>query len=173
MDGCLKLNPIYDQIKVNIMKTIIKTFALILLLFLIRACTFSAVKMQFTASSHINPDIKNRALPVLIRVYQLSQADIFNHATFQQLWLNDDQALGSSLIKRQEIILNPKSTAIVNIIPDENAHYIGVIALYRNPKQSQWRIIQAMPSKIAAMMSSIHVVVAGNKITFITTPQDK
>lgn len=155
------------------MKIIIKTLVFIIPLFLISACTISAVKMQLIASSYINPDAKNRALPVLIRVYQLSHADLFNNATFQQLWLNDDQTLGTALIKRQEIILNPQRTATIQIIPDDNAHYIGVIALYRNPKQSQWRIIQAMPSKIAAIMSSIHVFVAGNVITFVSTSQDK
>lgn len=140
---------------------------------MLNACTSPAITMQLTAASQINPDIKNRALPVLIRIYQLSQADAFNNATFHQLWLNDDQTLGASLVKRQEIIVNPGGTQTVQIVPENNAHFIGIIALYRNPKHSQWRLIQVMPGKVAAVMSTIHIALSDKMITFSPIQQDK
>ena len=73
------------------MKIIIKIYLPLLLSILLTACSSPAIHMQFATSSFINPDFKNRALPVLIRIYQLSQSDAFNDATFHQLWLNDDQ----------------------------------------------------------------------------------
>ena len=137
------------------------------------SCANPTITMQLTATSQINPDIRNRALPVLIRVYQLSQADSFNNATFRQLWLNDDQILGATLIKRQEIIVNPGNATTLQIVPENNAHFIGIIALYRNPKHSQWRLIHIMPGKIAAVMSAIHITISDKMIAFSPMQQDK
>lgn len=155
------------------MKIIIKIYLVLLLSILLVACSSPAIHVQFTSSSFINPDFKNRALPVLIRIYQLSQSDAFNEGTFHQLWRNDEQILGSTLIKRQELMVNPNSTTTIKLIPDKNAHYIGVIALYRNPKHSQWRLIKEMPGSIAAVFSHIYVKISGNTLSFITYAQDK
>ena len=81
--------------------------------------------------------------------------------------------LGTSLIKRQELIVNPNSTITIKLNPDKNAHYIGVIALYRNPRHSQWRLIKEMPGSIAAVFSHISVKISGNTLSFITDIQDK
>lgn len=154
------------------MKTIIKTYLLLMILTLLSGCN-PAINIQFTTSSYINPDFKNRSLPVLIRIYQLSQADAFNEATFHQLWLYDEQILGASLIKRQEIELNPNSLLVVKLTPEKNAHYLGIIALYRNPKHSQWRLIENIPNKVVAVISHVSIKISGDKLSLLSEAQDK
>ena len=153
------------------MKTLIKIYLLLVVLILLSACT-PAINIQFTSSAYINPDFKNRALPTLLRIYQLSQATSFNDATFHQLWLNDEQILGASLIKRQEFELNPNSTITVKVVPEINTHYLGIIALYRNPKHSRWRLIKIMPNSMSAVFSHISIKVSGDTLTFINDNQD-
>ncbi len=154
------------------MKTIIKIYLLLMALILLSACN-PAINIQCTTSSFINPDFKNRALPVLIRIYQLSQTGPFSEATFHQLWLYDGQVLGASLIKRQEFELNPNSQTTIKVVPDKAAHYIGIIALYRNPRHCQWRLIKTMPNSVAAVLGHVSIKISGNTLSLVNEIQDK
>lgn len=156
------------------MKIIIikKYFPIIATLFL-AACSSPAIDVKFNTTNFINPDHHNHALPILIRIYQLAQADSFKEATFHQLWLYDNNVLGAAIINRQEIVINPDSTITVKINPDKRANYMGIIALYRTPKHSQWRLIQSMPGTVSAVFSQISIKISGNTMTFTSSQRDK
>jgi type VI secretion system protein VasD len=151
----------------RVMRKIIIILLMALFAFALAACSSPAIEIKLLSQAHLNPDRKHHALPVLVRIYQLSQLEPFESATFHQLWQNDRQILGSTLKSRQEIIISPNSQMTVKVMPQKNAQYLAVVALFRKPEHHQWRLLKPMPGDLSAVMSSISIQLRGNNIEFV------
>jgi type VI secretion system protein VasD len=146
-----------------------KIILLSLILLTFTACTTPPVEMNFISMPNINPDHKHRSLPVVIRVYELTQKEPFLSATFHQLWHEDKSMLGNTYINRQEWIINPNSNITVHFQAQPQASYIGIIALFRNPDQKHWRVIKAIPGHIAAVLNHMSIQLVNNTIKIANT----
>ncbi len=140
---------------------------LISLMFLLTACSNAPVKINLVAASQLNLDTQNHALPVLVRLYELSAAEPFNSATFRQLWRHDSHLLGATLLHRQEIIINPGQTLAVNLPANNNASYVGALAIFRRPGLSEWRTLIAMPTAFDRYFSQLQIALHGNRIFIV------
>lgn len=146
-----------------------KTILLLIMLLAISACATPPVAVNFISTPHLNPDLKHRSLPVVIRVYELTQKELFVSATFRQLWHEDKATLGNTFINRQEWIINPNSHISVEINKAQNANYLGIIALFRNPDHKYWRLIQKIPDHVVAVFNQVTVKLSHNMIQFVNT----
>lgn len=146
------------------MQRFIKVWIGILLVGLLAGCT-SAMYVNFNADHQLNPNQQHRALPVQVNIYQLSDKDAFQQATFRELWQQDKQALGSSLISKRQVIIKPGDTTKVKITRDKNCHYIGIVALFRKPDGDSWRVIYEVTSTSSFIFAlKIHVDLHKNQI---------
>ena len=122
----------------------LKIFILALLVLSITACSGPMVNFGVSTDNRLNPNKKGKSTSVVIRVYQLTDKGEFERATFSELWKNDEGALGKTLLTRNEVVLNPESNTKVNVSRHEEAKYVGVVALFRNPIERRWRGVRQL-----------------------------
>jgi len=111
------------------------------LLLLLVSCSHKGVDLRLHGASDLNLDEKGSPLPVVIRVYQLTQVDGVEGVEFKHLWKNDSGILKETLLARQEITLLPDSDRTMQITLKEETNYLMVMALFRKPTGNEWRKI--------------------------------
>lgn len=131
---------------------------------LLNACGGPTVKVQLLSAKQLNPNSQGKSLPVQVRMYTLSSDTAFKQASFKDLWKHDKAILGESLIDSKEFMLSPQTRGQICFTHNRNAHYVGIIAVYRHPKNNQWRIIEKIPSFPAILVTPIKVYFNKNMI---------
>lgn len=123
--------------------------------------------LDLKARAELNTDDDGRSSPVVIRIYQLKDADNFNAASYQELVDNDSEILQESLIESKEVVLKPDTSISIDTPFDKKADVVGVIALFKEPnlKDNSWRILLERgdlyitePRQIIASQYSIKLV---------------
>lgn len=94
---------------------------------------------HIVAADTVNPDIKGRASPVVLRLYQLRAASAFQEADFFPLYDKEQPTLGAELIRREEFTLRPGEARKFTLDLDAEARYIGIAVAFRDIDQSHWR----------------------------------
>jgi len=143
----------------------IKQLALIgMLSILIAACgSTGEKKVDFTylisAADNINPDITGRATSVVVRVYQLSNKINFENASYQDLFLESGNSLGTEFIAVNEYLVDPGTSKELDVEISENTTYIGVVVGYRSVDMVTWRTIKAAPEQSWFSSAGFEVVI--------------
>ena len=87
---------------------------------------------------------------------------------FNQLWKNDEGILGKTLLTRNELILNPASKDQVELDKHDEAKYVGVVAVFRNPIDRKWRALRELSddwfTKQLSLSASLDVSLVGNTL---------
>lgn len=109
-------------------------------------CMNHTVNLDMQTGLSVNPDVSQKSLPVKVRVYQLSDKTAFEQATFRQLWLQDKQILGGSMLARQSLMMAPNSKQKLELDRNKKAKYLAAIAIFRDPNVGQWRALEKMPT---------------------------
>ena len=147
----------------------VRIFLIILSVILATACTSIPrvpVSLTVTSKPNINSGPSLTALPVRVRVYQLRDINEFKDATFKELWKMDKSILGDSFISVKELTITPASKQKLKISRDEDTQYIGVVALFRKPQLSKWRVYKRVDWQAKSLISAMNIYVAGNTIGF-------
>jgi type VI secretion system protein VasD len=126
--------------------------ALLSVCVLLTACGSSQPKpdkarMTFVAQPIVNPDIKGRPSPIVVRVYQLKNDDKYTGADFFALFDDDQKVLGPDLVGRDEVELTPGESREVQFAVSPDAKFVGVLAAFRDIRNSRWRAIKRAPKK--------------------------
>jgi len=90
------------------------------------------------------------ALPVVVRVYQLSDDTAFKSAAFRDLWKRDTEILGSALISSKEIVMRPDSKESISVPLDDKTKFVAGFAMFRNPDAVKWRFIEPVSNNFIA-----------------------
>jgi len=104
-------------------------------------------RMTIVAQSAVNPDANGRPSPIVVRVYQLKADDKFAGADFFALFDDDQKALGGDLLGREEVELAPGEKKELQFSVKRDAKFVGVLAAYRDIRNSRWRVIKPAPKK--------------------------
>ncbi len=104
-------------------------------------------KLTIIADQNLNPAIDGRASPVVIRIYQLSQAAKFNNSNFFALYENDQSLLGNNLQTRTEFEITPNKKYQKKLEIKPNTHFIAILAAYRDLDHAQWKKIKNFNSQ--------------------------
>jgi type VI secretion system protein VasD len=91
------------------------------------------------ANTQLNPSVSGRASPVLLRVYELKSATVFNSADFMALFQGDQATLAADVVSREEMMLQPGEVRPYNKMLAPETRYIAVMAAYRNLERATWR----------------------------------
>ncbi len=110
------------------------------------------LRLRVDAGARINPDDRGRALPTLIRVYQLSTAAHARTVELTDLLRDPKEALGGDLLAMEELLLSPGESVERVLTREPETRAILVAAVVRRPATTTWRdIVELMPNKTPAL----------------------
>jgi type VI secretion system protein VasD len=101
----------------------------------------TVVALSLAASDDVNPTASGAAAPVVVRIYQLASPSSFGNAEFFQLFNQDQQTLGTDLVKREDVVLAPGQSKQVTLQPTDQVKAIGLFAGYRDYAAVAWRTV--------------------------------
>jgi len=89
----------------------------------------------------LNRDINGRSLSVVVRLYQLREANEFSKLTFDTLAAghSESELLGPSLISKTDLVLVPGGTYANPMKLQDETRYVGIVGMFRNPDPHHWR----------------------------------
>lgn len=121
-------------------------------LLLMTACASAPPKpartrLTVAAAADSNPDANGRPSPVVVRVYQLKADTAFVGTDFFALFDDEMKVLGGDLIGRSEYVLAPAERRTLELDVSADAHFVGVVAAFRDIRNAQWRTIVQAPLK--------------------------
>jgi type VI secretion system protein VasD len=104
-------------------------------------------RITLVAAGDVNPDNEGHPAPIVVRVYQLKEEGGFNSADYFRLLDREQEALGSSLIAREEYELQPGETRTWELKIPPEAHFLGAAAGFRDLNNSHWKALLPAPRK--------------------------
>ena len=128
---------------------IYRGFQLILLGFLtilLLSCVSNNLALNFSSSHQLNADTAWAALPVEVKVFELTSPELFNSASFNELWKQGPETLGDSLVSQTSYTILPASQQSFSFEGDSKTRYVGFVAIFLNHQQGPWRAIEPVPS---------------------------
>ena len=99
------------------------------------------LQAMIEASTHVNPDMRNRPSPIVTRLYELTSANRFSTADFFDLYENDGATLATAFVRREEFAVVPLGKLMIERQLQPSTRFIGVIAAYRDIDKAAWRAI--------------------------------
>jgi len=103
------------------------------------------IRLSIRASDRLNPGDNGESLATTVRVYQLKEVGKLEAANLEQLLDDDHAVLGEDLVSASELTLYPGETATPSLSRREGAAYVAVVAFFRHPSGSAWRLASKVP----------------------------
>jgi type VI secretion system protein VasD len=121
--------------------------------------------VTIAASADVNPNPEGRASPVVVRIYRLKSDGAFSKADYEPLF--DDEkvksVLGTDLIGAPtEYNLTPSQRLNVEVPVTDEIKFVGVAALFRDIRNSEWRVfIPVAPKGMTVEVQRTRIVLTG------------
>ena len=133
---------------------------------MLTACGGPSIKVDLSSTPNLNLNANSEPLPVVVRIYQLSDRSSFETTSFADIWKQDMAVLGNSMLTRNEVILNPASENELEFDRHKQAKYVGVVAIFRDPVERKWRDVYELSTSWMGkrFSSSFSVNLAGNTL---------
>ncbi len=129
-------------------RRVFATTLVLLGVWMLNACAskpvVTPVAMRAVASVDVNPDGRNRASPILVRVYALKSTGAFDSADFFSLFEKDQATLGGELVQREELLLRPGDSKPLQMTLAADVKAIAVVGAYRDLERARWRAVYAV-----------------------------
>jgi type VI secretion system VasD/TssJ family lipoprotein len=90
----------------------------------------------------------NESNAVVVKIYQLKNAEKFSHASFESLVRNPDETLGDDLIagsKFEKLLTPDEKFDLSKYEINKDAAYLGIVGDFHTPAQDGW--FQIVPVK--------------------------
>lgn len=104
------------------------------------------LRVEVVAAPDSNSVPGGRALPIVVRVYQLKDGGAFKGADYYRLTDKESATLGSDLIGREEITLAPGQRRSIAQPLSPQATHLGVIGGFRDIDRAAWRDLEVIKS---------------------------
>jgi type VI secretion system protein VasD len=128
--------------------------------------------LAIVTAPDVNPDKAGRASPVVVRLFQLRTDAEFGGAQFFRLYDGEKEALGASLIARDEFTMNPGAQRQQELPVAPETRYFAVLAAYQDPA-AQWRaILPAPPPSAKKRSKEEHLTIHLNQTAVSLTLND-
>ncbi|SFC95575.1 type VI secretion system lipoprotein TssJ [Pseudoalteromonas denitrificans] len=132
--------------------------------FLLFGCMTTKVNLKVEATDNLNLNQFEEALPVVLKIYQLSDIQAFKNASFEQLWKSDKSVLANSLLTVEERTVNPSEKLNIEFEQDENARFVALVALFRDRSDNKWRTFHDLNSGSVKLSTSLEVLISSNSV---------
>jgi len=133
-----------------------------------RGVSKDPLPVKITASDNINPGDDGKPLSVAVHVYQLKDSGSFNSADLKKLYTNPESVLGSGLIGKQDITIEPGRDDEITVDRSSGAKYLGVAAFYKDYKKNpppQWKQAVSISPAKGYEIDSVNVQLADVKVS--------
>jgi type VI secretion system protein VasD len=111
------------------------------------------IKGAIEATSAVNPDARGRPSPIVVKLFELKTAGVFDAADFFSLFDRERDTLGDELVKKEELTLRPGDRLPLERQLEPDTRFIGVIAGYRGLDRARWRSSTAIaPNRTTPMV---------------------
>ena len=101
----------------------------------------TVVAATLQASANVNPDVRKRASPVVVRLYELKSSAAFDAADFLSLYERDQATLAAEMGSREEFTLRPGDNQPWEKTVGPDVRFIGVIAAFRDIERARWKAL--------------------------------
>ena len=91
------------------------------------------------ADDLINVNTQGIPSPILVRIYELKSATIFEQSSFFDLLDNDTTKLATDMLGKREFTLKPGDELTQLRTSPADTRYVGVIAGFRDLQSAEWR----------------------------------
>ena len=118
----------------------------------------ATVHVSATAAADLNPGPSGSAFPAQVRLYLLRAPEKFSNADYFQLYDHEDTVFGGDLLHRDEIIMHPRESRVIELSTQPEAKFVGVAVAYRNVDGATWRAI-------APARGNLRMTLAANRVT--------
>jgi type VI secretion system protein VasD len=108
----------------------------------------SNLVITIAARPDVNPDIRGRASPLSLRLFELKSEAAFQTADFFALYDRDQATLGGDMLARDDLIIRPGETQTITRKANADTRLLGVIAAFRDLEHSVWRTSVAVPPPV-------------------------
>jgi type VI secretion system protein VasD len=99
----------------------------------------ATLTIRLQAAADVNPDLRGRASPLDVRLFELRSASAFEAADFFALYDRDQATLAADLLAREQIVVQPGEVRTLRRQAKPETRHLGVIAAYRDLERSVWR----------------------------------
>ncbi|MBW3696943.1 type VI secretion system lipoprotein TssJ [Vibrio sp. T187] len=144
--------------------------------FLLTACSSDpvAVVTQHTftvkADTTINQYNDDQANPVVVRLYQLTDQQLFKQLPFIDLYNNDLQLLAANLVSKQVLpVVLPNSTQELTLDINKNTQYVAALVEFADYQNSTTKTVQMLPSDPEQYLQ---LSLTGNKAELVVITPD-
>lgn len=127
-------------------------------------CMSTNVSLDVKATDNLNLNQFDEALPVVLKVYQLSDIQTFKTATFEELWKSDKSILANSLITLEERTIHPSEESKIKFEQAENARFVAIVALFRDRNGDNWKAYYPLADGPVKLSTSLDVLVTNNEV---------
>ncbi|MGB7403311.1 MAG: type VI secretion system lipoprotein TssJ [Arcobacter sp.] len=116
-------------------------FILISFIVLITGCASKPTHLELVIKSakDLNPDIDTVSSPLMLTFYELESAEKFLKYDFWRIIDDSGKNLEPELISQSKQIITPLQEQTYNIVFDNRAKFLGIIAKFRNIDGNNWR----------------------------------
>ncbi|MBB2494256.1 type VI secretion system lipoprotein TssJ [Aquipseudomonas ullengensis] len=100
--------------------------------------------LSLIASDRLNPDLKGRPSPIVVRLLELKNPSSFNNADFFSLYQRPKESLMPDLVSFEELEVRPGETRELKLAVQPGSRYVGVVAAYRDLPEASWRFVVSL-----------------------------
>jgi len=129
-----------------------KGIVFMLAVLLLGGCAGSkiAVPAPFTvvivADQDLNPDRNGQPMPVQVKLLRLRSDTAFNSGDFFTLYEKEEQLLGTELVGREILMVQPGETRTMTGKSNGQERMLGVVVAYRELENGIWRGLAPLPA---------------------------
>ncbi len=150
------------------MKWLVKLIIIIILAQQSIACSTAPISLHARSAAKLNLDQQQKSLPVLVRIYELSDMQNFMRANFYELWQKPKEILADSLVFTKTFVVSPKSSRKLTIPRIKTAKYVGVIAIFRHPNTQHYKITKSLSKYFTFLSEHISIYLQNNTIVLLS-----
>lgn len=161
------------------MSQLLKIFTLTSLLFGLAACSTANTKvggvlgldtdfkLTFITEQDVNPDDNNVPSPVIIRLYELKSTKQFKKANFIDLYEQDSEVLGKSMITKQVLkAQKPGEQSESNFVLNKETQFVGLYVEFLQFEDAKYKV--TIPIEQTNVVSSeAKVKLTSNRVIII------
>lgn len=133
-----------------------------------RAVFIAKVKQMnlvIESRSALNENEQGQSLPVVVRIYQLKDAKVFEKASYAQLLDDDSALLKADLLGSLETTLGPDVTMKLSAPMVDDAQVVGVAGFFRDQAGAEWQLV--IPKSQWKKTDPVKLIVTGNRMELV------
>ena len=100
--------------------------------------------LKLQASEELNPDLRGRPSPIVVRLLELKNPSSFNNADFFSLYQRPKESLMPDLVSFEEMEVRPGEARELKLSVQPGSRYVGVVAAYRDLPEANWPYVVSL-----------------------------